>query len=493
MKKLVLFFIIVLLVSAQVATAMDLKLLRVEIPTEKNKLLFNLENLEKILSELNLQDMSGNIKFADNAGNVLAVLGKVKSGKIKWEQKVVNEKFLEVKFGKDDYPLLVGKIQEKAKDPGYQLQVIETQFDLESAKNKLSPTYERKGKFIEKSGSLKTVDITFTELVDLVIGMEYPVEVSPGEEIGKRLSVRVENQGNIPAKDFNVELVLSKDNQVPVKPAAFSENFAEDMLLKDGREMVDILNPGESKTLTFKDSVMIPADTTPDKYYLAAVADPDNKVDELSKDNNSIIKFIMVSRPAPKRFIVDLPDTQLIYHPASFGLQIVCRGDILSDGKDWRKCQIRAYIHQLKHAVWEKDCHWEINTFERGIWRIKNAEFCKGGGDGDELKMKMEVHGGSKVFPPSELILKLAKTQLEFEPTTGKFRLHTFGDSIAYIPFWKVARLKAHLYQFSFTLWQDFFWEVDTFKKQVSRVTGGTFGKEGGTAAPLNLNVSVEN
>jgi hypothetical protein len=188
-----------------------------------------------------------------------------------------------------------------------------------------------------------------------------------------------------------------------------------------------------------------------------------------------------------------LPDTQLIYHPASFGLQIVCRGDILSDGKDWRKCQIRAYIHQLKHAVWEKDCHWEINTFERGIWRIKNAEFCKGGGDGDEVKMKMEVHGGSKVFPPSELILKLSKTQLEFEPTTGKFRLHTFGDSIAYIPFWKVARLKAHLYQFNFTLWQDFFWEVDTFKKQVSRVTGGTFGKEGGTAAPLNLNVSVEN
>ena len=84
MKKLVLFFIIGLLFSTQAATALDLKLLRVEIPTEKNKLLFNLENLEKILGELNLQDMSGNIKFADNAGNVLAILGKFKSGKIKW-------------------------------------------------------------------------------------------------------------------------------------------------------------------------------------------------------------------------------------------------------------------------------------------------------------------------------------------------------------------------------------------------------------------------
>lgn len=493
MKKLVLFFIIGFLFSTQAATAIDLKLLRAEIPTEKNKLLFSLSDLEKILGELNLQDMSGNIKFADNAGNVLAELGKVKNGKMKWEQKVVNEKFLEVKLGKDDYPSIVSKIREKAKDPGYQLQVIETQFDLESAKNKLTPTYERKKIFTEKSDSLKTVDITFAELVDLVVGMEYPIEVSPGEEIGKRISVRVENQGNIPAKDFNVQLVLSRDNQVPVKPATFSENFTEDMLLKDGSEMVDNLNPGESKTLTFKDSVMIPADTTPEKYYLAAVADPENKVDELSKDNNTIIKFMMVSYPPPKRFVIDMPDTQLTYEPASFAVKIICKGDILSDGKEWRKCQIRAYIHQLKHAVWEKDCHWEINTFDRGIWRIKNAEFCKGGGDGDEIKMKMEIRGGSKVFPPSQLILKLSKTQLEFEPATGKFKLQTFGDSIAYIPFWKVARLKAHLYQFCYTLWQDFFWEVDTFKKQVSRVTGGTFGKEGGTAAPLNLNLTVEN
>jgi hypothetical protein len=493
MKKLVLFFMIGLLVSTQAVTAMDLKLLRVEIPAEKNKLLFNLENLEKILGELDLQDMSGNIKFADNEGNVLAILGKVKNGKIKWEQKVLNEKFLEVKLGKDDYPVVVGKIQEKAKDPGYQIQVIETQFDLESAKNKLSPTYERKGKFIEKSDSLKTVGVTFTELVDLAAGMEYPIEVSPGEEIGKRVSMRVENLGNIPAKDFNVELVLSRDSQVPVKPATFSEKFSEDMLLKDGSEKVDILNPGESKTVTFKDSVMIPADTTPDKYYLAAVVDPENKVDELSKDNNTFIKFMMVSFPPPKRFAIDLPDTKLIYQPATFNVQILCCGDTISDGKDWRKCQIRAYIHQLKQATWEKEWHWEMNTFDRGIWRIKNAEFCKGGGDGDEVRMKMEVHGGSKVFPPSQVILKLTKTQLEYEPATGKFKLQTFGDSIAYIPFWKVARLKAHLYHLSYTLWQDFFWEVDTFKKQVSRVTGGTFGKEGGTGTPLNLNVMVEN
>ncbi|MDQ1352422.1 MAG: hypothetical protein QG657_2728, partial [Acidobacteriota bacterium] len=406
MKKVILFFIIVLLFSTQAATAVDLKLMRVEIPTEKNKLLFNLPDLEKILGELNLQDMSGNIKFTDDTGNVLAILGKVKSGKIKWEQKVVNEKFLEVKLGKDEYPTILASVQEKAKAPGYQLQVIETQFDLESAKNRLVSTYEKKGKFIEKSDSLKSVEVTFTELVDLVPDMQHPIEVSPGELIGKQISVRVENQGNVPAKDFFVELVFSRDNQVPGKPATFSENFTEDMLLKDGREKIDILNPGESKTLIFKDSVIIPADTTPDKYYLAAVVDPENTVQEANESNNTFVKFMMISFPPPKRIVIDMPDTQLTYEPASFAVKIVCKGDMLSDGKDWRKCQIRAYIHQLKHAVWEKDCHWEINTFDRGIWRIKNAEFCKGGGDGDEVKMKMEVHGGSKIFPPSALILK---------------------------------------------------------------------------------------
>lgn len=493
MKKLVLFFVIVLFFSTQSATALDLKLMRVEIPTEKNKLLFNLTDLEKILGELNLQNLSGNIKFTDDASNALAILGKIKSGKIKWEQKVVNEKFLEVKFDKDVYPTILASVREKTKNPGYQLQVIETQFDLESAKDRLVSTYEKKGKFIEKTDSLKSVEITFIELVDLVPDMQHPIEVSPGELIGKQISVRVENQGNVPAKDFFVELILSRDNQAPVKPATFSESFAEDMLLKDGREKVDILNPGESKTVTFKDSVMIPADTQPDRYYLIAVVDPENSVQEANETNNTFVKFMMISFPPPKRFVIDMPDTLLTYEPATFAVKIVCKGDILSDGKDWRKCQIRAYIHLLKHAVWEKDCHWEINTFDRGIWRIKNAEFCKGGGDGDEVKMKMEVHGGSKIFPPSQLILKLTKTQLEFEPVAGKFRILTFGDSISYIPFWKIARIKAHLYQFCYTLWQDFFWEVDTFKKQVSRVTGGTFGKEGGTAAPLNLNVTVEN
>lgn len=492
MKKLVLFFIIVLLFSSQAVTAMDLKLLRVEIPSEKYKLLFNLSDLEKILNDLELKNMTGNIKFADDTGNVLALLGKVGGGKIKWDQKVINEKSLEVKFDKEVYPLIVAKIQEKAKNSGYQLQVIETKFDLESAKNKLTPTYERKKIFIEKSDSLKTADITFAELVDLVIGMEYPIEVSPGETIGKRISVRIENLGNVPAKDFNIELVLSKDSQVPLKTGTFSENFTEDMLLKDGKEKVDIVNPGESKTVTFKDSVMIPGDAMPDKYYLAAVADPENKLDELSEDNNIVVKFMMISFPPPKRFTVELPDTQLTYQPASFGLQIVCHGDILSDGKDWRKCQIRAYIHQFKHAAWDKDCHWEVNTLDKGIWKIKNAEFCKTGGNSDELKMKMDIQGGSKITPPSQLILKLSKTQLEYEPETGKFKLQNLSDSIAYVPFWKVAKIKPYLYQFSFTLWQDFFWEVDTFKKQISRVTGGTFGKEGGTATPLNYTVIVE-
>jgi hypothetical protein len=141
---------------------------------------------------------------------------------------------------------------------------------------------------------------------------------------------------------------------------------------------------------------------------------------------------------------------------------------------------------------WEEKYHWEINTLNRAMWQIKQAVFCKTGGVGEECKAKVEVTGGSKVAPPSKIVLKLTDAHLKYEPESGKLQLLTCGDQIAYIPFWKVARLQAHIYQFKYDTWTDFFWEVDTFKKEVRTITGGIFGKEGGTAAPLPLNVKVE-
>jgi len=494
MKKLILFVIIVLFFTSQAFTQSDLKFLKIEAPADqraKNRLLLSVEDIEKILGEVLREEINANIKFTDLYGNVLETLGKIKNGKIKWDHKVVGETSLLVKFKKSDYSMILDKVKEKSRNPGFQLQVFEVKFDILSTKGKIAQSFEKKAKYIEAESPMKIYNITFAEFMDLTADMIYPIKAVPGEELGKRVSVRVENKGTNPARDFNVELVLSSDTQIPVKPASYSENFNEDMMFKDGRKTVELLNPNKDITLSFDGSIKIPDDTPPGRYYLGVVIDPENKIEELNEENNAYVRFIVISYPVPKRFILNMPETHLIYDPQTFGLKIECQGVILSEGKDWRKCRLKPYVQQIKHISW-KDFHWEVDTVERGVWKVKGVKFCTKGGAGEELIMKMDVKGGSRLQPPYRITLGLSKTQLEYEPSTHIFKLSTFDCPIVYIPFWKVARIESHLYQFRHNLWKDFFWEVDTFKKEVSRITGGDFGKKGGTPESLDINITVE-
>jgi hypothetical protein len=193
----------------------------------------------------------------------------------------------------------------------------------------------------------------------------------------------------------------------------------------------------------------------------------------------------MISMPEPGVLILDIPGVTLIYEPAAFGLGIQYRGVPLSDGSDWRKCRIKPHLHQIKHVGWKKGFHWEINSSDKTVWKVKGAAFCKTGGVGQEMKIKMEVQG-------ERVILKLSDTRLEYEPAAGKFRILVYGDQIAHIPSWNVAKLDSHIYQFRHALWMSSFWQVNTAKKQVSRITGGNFGTMGGTPAVLDIDVKTE-
>lgn len=493
MKKIIFFVIFALFLSTLTLTAGNLKLLNVEIPKEKNKLYFDLDDLQQIIDEMKIEkvDMAV-IKFTDFSGIELVELGKVKKGKIKWNFKTRENKFLKVKFKKDVYAIVAEKVKAKSTDPGFQVQVIPLKFDLRSTHGKIKQTYERSGKYDENLDEMKICQLTFGKTMDLVAELEYPIEVSPGDEMGGRVTIKLENKGTNPAGEFTVELVFSSDLEIPVKSGMYSDTFMEDMLLQGGRLKVESLNPGEIKTLKPEGPLKIPVDTPPGRFYLGVVVDTENKVEETAEDNNVFTKFIMVSFPAPKAVFLEMPGMELIYVPKTFDIKVMCQGIVFSDGRDWRKCQVRSYIHQLKHVGWAEKFHWEVDTYERGVWKIKDAVFCKRGGVGEESKIKMKVTGGSKTIPPSKVLLKLSDARLRYDPAAGKLELLTFGDQIAYIPFWKVARIQSHIYQFKYSPWSDFFWEVNTFKKVVNKITGGFFGKEGGTATLVPLSVSVE-
>ena len=80
---------------------------------------------------------------------------------------------------------------------------------------------------------------------------------------------------------------------------------------------------------------------------------------------------------------------------------------ILSDGKDWKLCKMKPHVYQIKHVSWS-DFFWEIDTYEKAVWEIKGVDFCKKGGKGRELGIKVKVEGGSLLIPPSRFTLKLS-------------------------------------------------------------------------------------
>jgi hypothetical protein len=485
MKKSILTMVFVLVfgctifLSTTAVTAQDcIKLLKIQEPTgskAKNRLLFNVEQVKAIVDAMNLKAVSASIELVDNTENVLAELAKIKGGTIKWGHKIVDGSSLLVKLKSEHHGFLLEKIKENSQNPGLRI--------LASDVSKAGRT--------ETRVTIGSCHVTFAEFADLVVTMKYPFNGSPGQALGKDISLTIENKGTVPAENFDVQMVLSGDTDIPVEPVTYAEEFKDNILLEQGKETVAALQPGERAALSFKGSLKVPPGTAPGRYYLGAVVDAGDKIKELNEKNNIDTRLFIVSLPEPKLVILELPDTQLVYEPAKFGLNIVSHGYLLSNGADWRKCNIKPYVFQIKHAAWE-DFHWEVNTLERGVWQLTGAKYCKTGGKAREMKLEMNIKGGSRAVPPSRVVLKLMDARLEYEPTAQKFRVLTNENQIQYIPYWQVIKLKSHLYHVRFRLWTEDFWELDAFKKEVRKITGGTIGQEGGTAEPLDITLKVE-
>jgi hypothetical protein len=441
-----------------------------DISEGKYSLLIDMKQINNILSQTDLQNIKAYIEFADANDLVKARLGTIENGKVSWSQKIIDDQFLLVKFHRSYYKEIVEKLEENAISPGYQILLSD----------------------IKNQTVLEGFKITFCRLPDLGIDVTYPVKIAPGQLLNQEIAITIKNTGALEAKDFQVELILSGDKEIPSQKTAFSEHYSEDCLLKNGLINITSLNPGESRLLNFNDPISIPRDTPPGKYYLFALIDSGKKINEFDEKNNVFQGFILVDYKEPKKISLLMKNTVLEFEPLTYALRISSQGIPLSDGKDWRKCRMKAYLFQIKHIGWQNN-HWEINTLGRaGVWEITGAEFCKTGGKEKELEIKIAVTGGSKIALPSKIKLFLPETTLEYQPGTRKLNALMFGNQIIYVPFWKVCKISSHIYQFRHEIWTGFFLEVNTQEKTAYKVTNGDFCKAGGTQEPLNINIQIE-
>lgn len=444
-----------------------IRVLAVDEPTpelaKKNTMLVHFAELESLVSGLTAEHADATIVLLDPTKWAMASLGSIKKGQVKWDYKKAKERFLAVEMTPSNYALLAGILKVKMPNTGCWLAVCDP----------------------KTGGILASVPVTFWEFPDLAVQLDYPVNAQLGENLQDNVSVVLVNRGGAPARDIRVVLAASPD-----EPFAWQGATGNDQLLANGQETVPLLEPGQQLTIRFSNRLLLPADMAPGKHYLGVAVDPAGAIVELDKANNVHSGFIMVAAPEPAAFTVDIPETRLVFQPADYGFQIVYDGMVISDGKDWKLCRMKPSVYQIKHVSW-KDFFWEIDTIYRKVYEITGAEFCKKGGKDRTLNIKVEVSGGSMEVPPSRITLKLAQTILRYEPGIKKFALEANDRSICHLPFWWVCRREPFLYQVRCALWQDFFWQVNTFSKEASKVSGGKFCSPEGTAAAMPLKVTV--
>lgn len=472
-------FLSILIFSIHAFAGSDLQLLKMKEgeATAKGKpiLLVSFENLKSIAGKGDLGNVTGLINLTDDQGNPMVRLARVKKGKIKWLHKEVGSGWLRVKFEKENFPIVHNKLKANPKKPGLRVRCS-----------------GYRGTKKEDIDLFFSIPISTNEYPDLKVKLTYPKKIKPGIDLKDEISMVIENSGIGKATDVVVDLVFSGRTMILDTKPKYAETFNEDAVIKLASETIPSIDPGQTMTLRFKNSIKIPQEVSLPSYYIGALCDSENTNDELDERNNSHIGMMLADIPKVNQFGWELPSVQLIYVPGEFKLKIISDGIIISDGKDWRKCNIRTHIFQFKHASWPKNLHWEVNTTDRGLWQVTGRPFCKTGGRSKRLQVGIRSRGGSKSSFPSQIVIEIPGVFLSYGVTSGKFKVSAFDNQMVHIPFWRMSRLKPYLYHLRHQLWQSFFWEINTTNRSVHMIRGGTFGQEGGKRQPMNVKLVLE-
>jgi len=476
MKTIVILTLLLLWVPGVGDPAQNLKLLTIKSPAGDESfddhLLINLETAADIAESL-IRDISAkaraDIEFTTVDHRAIAQLGRVRNQKIRWTHRVTGNNFLMVPCAAADRALIYQLIDEMVPRPGYQIAVVDP----------------------DSRAILNSAEVTFLALPDLTVVMQYPVNIPPDHPFGDRVLLHIRNNGSVTASMFTLEVVVSSEPEIPVRPVPYTEDFQGLSRLHKGKVQIDSLNPGESREIRLDPTASLPPGLNPGKFYLAAVIDAADQVRETDEKNNVHRGFLMVTFPLPEMVTIALPATRLIYQPAVFDVQVISQAMTISRKNEWRKCNIRPHLFQLRHASW-KDFHWEIDTIAHQVWRVSGAEFCKRGGDARELRMTMRVTGGSDSTVPDRVILLLENARMEYQPGDKRLRITSYGDMLIHVPFWSAGVLSNHLFHIGSQLWDNFFLEINARDRTVSRVTGGDFLQPAESSEKLDVALVME-
>lgn len=92
---------------------------------------------------------------------------------------------------------------------------------------------------------------------------------------------------------------------------------------------------------------------------------------------------------------------------------------------------------------------------------------------------------------PNRFIMDFNEAHLIYKPATKTLQVITGDKVLAYGGDWEKCQLKPYLYHLRQKVWKGFYWKVNTSKREVYKVTGGSFCKLGGSEQKLNITVDT--
>jgi hypothetical protein len=187
----------------------------------------------------------------------------------------------------------------------------------------------------------------------------------------------------------------------------------------------------------------------------------------------------------PDRFILTFSDAYLVYVPATGTLQVTAESCVLSYGADWEAVALKPYLYHMRLKTWS-GFYWKVNTSRREVYKVTGGTFGSLGGSDTKINnIAVEPVGGSDTVAPERFFLRFSDSKLVYVPGTGTLQISASGYVLSYGGDWKVAKVYDYLYHMKQNVWSGFYWKVNTSRKEVYKVTGGTFGSLGGTDTRL--------
>jgi len=93
--------------------------------------------------------------------------------------------------------------------------------------------------------------------------------------------------------------------------------------------------------------------------------------------------------------------------------------------------------------------------------------------------------------PPQRFFLDFKDAYLGYVPATKSIQIIAQQNVLSYGGDWEKCNMRPYLYHLRQKFWKGFYWQINTSRKEVYKVTGGTFCEIGGNLQKLNIKVDV--